>query len=640
MIAPRDWPTAAVTVARTFGARGAALRVAHELRRRAGAFRAAPRHEVMLAPLSSHPFRVDAAALTAATDWTAALARAERVARGEYQAYRDAWRALPASPAEWLVNPDTGHRYAADAAWWHTPHLDRSAGDIKHAWEPARFGWAYDLVRGYLLSGDDRFAAAFHHRLAEWSASSAPFRGVHWSCGQETAIRAIALLYAEANLVGAPSTTAEAQDRLGGLLAASGERIADAIGYAVSQRNNHAISEAVGLVVLGARFAGMHPEAARWLREGHDLLDRLVREQFAADGWYVQHSFTYLRVALDQCVIAARALRSARRRLSEAAAARLRAAAELLLAVMAGPSGDVPNHGANDGAFVHPITLAAYRDFRPVVTAVAATFDVAMPADVSVDREVLAWLGRRAPAATTARADGVRSGASGWAAARVGGTAVFLRAGRYRSRPSHLDPLHLDVRLDETPFVVDAGTFAYQSAAPWRNGLATARVHNGPLLDDAEPGIRGPRFLWFAWPAADLLEVREEPGRGLVRLVAEVPGRVRRTVCVTAEGAIVDDEVLDDAARSMRVAWLLHPRAEATKLSCSIPHRTIAADERHVLAWYSPHYGERLPSIACVAELAATRGARLRTWLGIVPDANARQLAGQRAQPALPSTRT
>ena len=36
-----------------------------------------------------------------------------------------------------------------------------SAGDIKWIWEPGRLGWAYTLGRAYLLSRDERYAAAF-----------------------------------------------------------------------------------------------------------------------------------------------------------------------------------------------------------------------------------------------------------------------------------------------------------------------------------------------------------------------------------------------------------------------------------------------------------------------------------------------
>src|SRR5690606_24124076 len=129
------------------------------------------------------------------------------------------------------------------------------------------------------------------------------------------------------------------------------------------------------------------------------------------------------------------------------------------------------NHGPNDGAFVWPTTMGAYRDFRPVVTAVAALWPMPLPDDVPPDAERLAWMGLPAPPSAPRRADRVAQGASGWATARVGETVVFLRAGQYTSRPGHIDPLHLDVRIAGRPVVVDPGTYAYNAPSPWNNGL-------------------------------------------------------------------------------------------------------------------------------------------------------------------------
>lgn len=536
---------------------------------------------------------VDPKSLRAATDASRALERADRVVAGEFQAYRWNWRRMPQSPAEWLKRPGSGSTSEAGTPWWRISHLDPAGGDIKDVWEPARFGWVYDLVRAYLLSGDDRYAASFYDYLSSWAESSPPFQGVHWSCGQETSIRAAALLYAEANLADAPSSTDAAKQKLLELLAASGERVRDAIGYAISQRNNHAISEATGLILLAHRLSGQHPEAAEWFRTGHRLLERLIREQFAADGWYIQHSFTYLRLALDQCVLAERALRERGGGLSATATGRLRAATELLWAVIEPSTGIVPNHGANDGAFVHPITLSEYRDFRPVLTAVCATWNFPFPAGVAPDMEVLAWLGLDPPPTGPSLRDGVRTGSSGWAAVRLAWTSVFFRAGSYDSRPGHLDPLHLDVRLGGREIVVDPGTFAYNAPPPWRNGLATAMVHNGPVVDGQEPGVRGPRFLWYLWPEARLLKA--EANEDGYQLVGEIPGVVRRTVRVGQDEIRVEDTVLRPEAREAAVRWLLHPDADPAHLSA--PGAAVeGAIEDGVESWFSPGYGVRVPS--------------------------------------------
>ncbi|MGI8508445.1 MAG: heparinase II/III domain-containing protein [Gemmatimonadaceae bacterium] len=587
-LSTRQIPRAILTVARTFGVRGTALRLEHELRRKSNKFRDRTRfHLPSQQNPREHPFHVSTDRLLSVTGSHVAVARGERVLAGEYQAYRWEWRPFPVSPADWSQN------LPADCQWWKVPHLSAS-GDIKDVWEPARFAWAYDLVRAFLVTHDDRYATAFHDRLRQWLDGSPPFLGPHWSCGQETAIRAVALLYAEANLSSSPASTSDSMLTIASVLAASAERIADAFGYAVSQRNNHAISEAMGLIVLGARFRGEHPEADRWLARGKKWLERLVLEQFATDGWYIQHSFTYLRLALDQCVVAQRALRASGDSLSPAAVARLGAAVDLLLVVMDSSTGIVPNHGANDGAFVHPITLAEYRDFRPSITAACAIFGFPLPVSVAPDREVLAWLGLDRPAIGEAVPDGVRVGQSGWASARVGASTVFLRAGHYRSRPGHLDPLHVDIRLGGRELVVDPGTFAYNAPPPWRNGLASAHVHNGPVLDGEEPGIKGPRFLWYAWPESEIITTTWVDGTATI--VAEIRGRIRRVVRVTSERVVVEDYVLSATAQTARVSWLLAPNANVDAVQVDGDAQIVAATEGKTSAWFSPHYGQRLPT--------------------------------------------
>lgn len=610
MLSPLQWPRAAWTLYRTFGPRGVSLRAGHEVKRALGWFRDSPRYRLLDGVPLDHTFAIMQEGLAAATDHEAALARAERVAAGDHQAYRWTWRRLPRAPEEWRVYPSTRRVVEANQPWWQVPHLDAAAGDIKDLWEPARFAWAYDLIRGYLLTGEDRFAAVFHEHLASWFESSPPFKGPHWLCGQETAIRAVALLYAEANLAGAPSSTPQAMRRIHEVLAASGERIRDAIGYAVSQRNNHAISEAVGLVALGVRLRRSHPEAASWLESGHRLLERLIREQFAEDGWYIQHSFTYLRLALDQCVIAERALRSVGKGLSSGAVARLKSAVELLLTVIEPHSGIVPNHGPNDGAFVHPITLANFRDFRPVITAACATWKFHLPADVAADVEVLAWLGQESVPEGPPLEGGVRTGSSGWAFARVGETAVFLRAGSYTSRPGHIDPLQLDVRFGGREVVVDPGSYAYNAPPPWRNGLAGASVHNAPIVDGREPGVRGPRFLWYLWPEARFTKIH--PIDNGFELVAEIRGEVRRRVRVCPDEVVVEDEVLRPDAREAVTRWLLHPDADSAQLEVRGGKMEHAA-EGSVVGWFSPCYGVRWRSRSVLARWDPSSTPRLRT---------------------------
>jgi heparinase II/III-like protein len=606
------WLRSIGVLTRTYGWRGLKRRFVHEMRCRFGWFRDRPRR--LRYPglgVRTVTYRPSVGwENMGAADLACIAARGERVVNGWFEAYGHEWRRLPQSTAEWHEHPSTGFKFPL-VPWWRVP-LMPTGTDIKDVWEPGRFTWVYDLVRAHAASGASIYGRVFHDQLAGWEIANPPFQGPHWACGQEVAIRALAILHAEDGLP-LPGDDQSAGDRMARVLCWSGERIADGIGYALSQRNNHGISEAAALIHLAVRLQGVHPDAAHWLTLGSARLEEQICDQFAVDGWYAQHSFTYLRLALEQALYAQRTLRAAGRTLSNAALSRLDAAVELVSSVIDGITGEAPNHGANDGARALPLSTTAYRDFRPLLTLAAVIRAIPLPADLRPDEQVLCWLGKRAPSPAPARRDGIAAGSSGWAVARVGRCMVFLHAGRYSHRPSHLDSLHLDVRIDGQEVIVDPGTYAYNAAPPWNNGLSSGSVHNGPLVDEREPALRGPGFLWLSWPRARLAAA--EFHVGVAYLIAERDDVVRREVFVGPDSVRIIDHALPCHGSSMQVTWLLHPNALKTFTVDSGSVERIEAREGDVVGWFSPTYGLRLPSHAIRVCRRATndRGCRLET---------------------------
>ena len=257
----------------SYGANALRLRAQYEMRRRFGLYRAAPRVPHLDDAASSKPsaFDVDLDRVRVALNHRAAVDRADRVAAGMHQAYRNEWRPLPRSGAEWNVHPILGTQYPSEP-WWEMRRflsLDASRGDVE-----GRVG-ACALHMGVRPRARIRRIArqAICRSVLEWPRDihrrEPPFRGIQWSCGQETSIRALSCLWAERGVFAdAQASTAERRRRLADLFGWSGERVADAIEYAISQRNNHGISEAVGLIALGERLSDSHPDADRWLRDG------------------------------------------------------------------------------------------------------------------------------------------------------------------------------------------------------------------------------------------------------------------------------------------------------------------------------------------------------------------------------------
>ena len=591
---------------RAYGVRGSIARAVHEIRKKAGLYRATPQPVSAGAEQSklpaNWPFVVNFELVRAATNRAEALARADRVLGGEHQAYRWTWTALPRNAVEWRTHPITHYEHGIDEPWFRIAHYNDEAGDVKDVWEPARFAWAYDLMRGFMLTGNDAYARKFWEATEAFLDGNPPFMGLQWSCGQETSIRAIAWLWAESIFASAPSSTAERMTRLRRALVWSGERVQDALTYAVIQRNNHGISEVAGLAVLGARFLDSDPRARGWLTRANRLLTEQILDQFLEDGWYLQHSFNYARLALDQVTVAQRALRARGLGLSAEACARIREAVHLLADLTDEATGRLPLHGPNDGAYGLPLSTGRYEDFRPALTAAAVTSGAPLPGNVPADAETLAWLGALRPIVVPRRPGAmVRSGSSGWALARTGDALLFTRAGRYESRPSHIDPLHVDLWVAGQPVAIDAGTYRYWDEPLWSNGLAIPEVHNTVTIKGLPLAKRGPRYLWVSWPRAYIKSATERAG--IVRIEAindswREHGIEHRRTCEFSEAQLTVTDILK-APRTFvgeaTVQWLLdvHPSTIYIKGSRPLTTSVRHGEPQSLFGWQSEGYGVR-----------------------------------------------
>ncbi len=481
-------------------------------------------------------------------------------------------------PVDWLLNPMNGGRHNNTTHWCDYPTFSRELGDIKDVWEPSRFALAFWIVRAFALTGDAGFVQDFWRLFDSWTRQNPPNMGPNWKCGQETAIRCFGMCFALYAFAEHPATTDRHVADLAKLMAVSAERIEKNINYAYSQKNNHGMSEAIGLLTIGLLFPELK-QSAHWAAKGRDYLEREIARQIYDDGSYVQHSMNYHRVMLHDCLWAARLAQLNGRSLSDAALARIDAAGEFLHAMLDGESGGVPNHGANDGANVLPLAACDYSDFRPTVQ--AARFRATGKPVLSNGpwNEMLTWLygieshastgvaldrTERQAASGTLNAEPAsrRFDAGGYYTLHHGDSWGMIRCHTYHDRPAHLDMLHLDLWYRGVNVLSDSGTYRYfapddPAAEKYFKGMA---AHNTIELDGRNPLDLVSRFLWMPWPAAKCLAHSADQFQGEHHAYDRSPWRVvhRRTVDASNEAAwIVTDELIGHGEHDIAVRWHL-----------------------------------------------------------------------------------
>lgn len=562
-----------------------------------------------------HP---DASELAADPDL---IADADRILDGEIRYF--SWKWLP-KPETWKSNPANGYE-TQKVHWAKLKDFAPEQGDIKWIWEPSRFDWAVTLGRAYARTKDERYRAKFAELLTDWRANNRPNEGINWFCAQECALRLLALVWAAAAF---DVELTNLKSKIWSTVAALAERIEPTLGYAIGQHNNHGISEAMGLYLAG--HCVDHPRSKEWRHTGRTNLIKLIDEQFAEDGSYVQHSFVYQRLAIRCCLTCFSVARGYAEPFPAAVEAKILTAGKFLRALMVDDAtGRLPNYGANDGANILALSSCEYLDMRPVIQLAHA---VIADEDCFGDgpwREELAWYG--AAGKPLKGSEPVQR--VGKYAARDGGyyllrqesqTQAFIRVPHYTDgRPSQADALHVDIWMDGAPVAIDSGTYSYNDPSEWWKYFKSTDAHNTVTVDSLDQMPSAGRFLFTDWTKAEVTTWEHDFIAAVSYAYRQIGLGVThyRTVYAGAGWVVVRDRLVGPNRHRYELTWHLHGkwRAEGERTigpngielqvtGTPVVTELVLSEKAPPRACQSLRYGELLPASLLVAAVEAPRG--------------------------------
>lgn len=372
-------------------------------------------------------------------------------------------------------------------------YRDNLAGeDIKMVWEPARLGWVFTLGRAYILSREERYAQTCLSHLKRFLQANPPGYGPNWASGQEVALRIPALLFVLQVFQSSSSWLNEDRRFLISSILTHARRIPPTFIYARAQNNNHLISEALGLYLVGVLLPEW-PESKRWRDIGWRWLNWAFQHQITSSGCYVQNSHNYHRLMLQLALLFVRASAIEGCDLPDLTRERLKMAVHWLWERMDARSGGVPNYGHNDGSNILPFGSRSFMDYRPTLQAAGQCFGQGRPLPSGPWDELSLWLGVKEgpsqdfPRITLSPGIVKPSGQSSWA---------MMYGGSCKGRIAHADFLHVDLWSHGINLLLDAGTYAYNLPSPWNNGLARTLVHNTLVVDGQDQLQHLSKFLW------------------------------------------------------------------------------------------------------------------------------------------------
>ena len=626
---------------RQMGLRWVLYRAGSALRCRSGFLqRACPAVTWDRVPAPTLNLRLRTSVLTVPFSWgTACVEEAEAILQGRFRLF--SYKVVAAGfPPDWHQNQLEALHFPEKRASSGDPRSHKmrhwsdisnaSRDDIKGVWELSRFSWVFPLVRAYARTGDKRFAEAFWQLFTDWCCHNPPNCGPNWMCGQEATFRLMGIVFAVENL-GLP---VEHRDQVARFALATGQRIAAHFDYALSQKNNHGISECVGLITV-ATWLPRHDESADWLRAGLEGLEQQLAELVYVDGSFSQHSLIYHRVLLHDLTWCAHRLRLADepvpKRLVEVAGRAL----DFLMVLTAPGTGYAPLFGANDGAYVLPLSAGNFLDLRPVIQLTAAFFRQVLPLPEGAWDEAAYWFvagWEKLPRVLWPTPASLwHAPIGGYAQLCLGENRLFLRCPTsYRHRPSQADGLHVDVSYKGLPISLDGGSYSYNSRERFSQ-LGAAAHHNVLVVDNREPMRKFSRFLYLPWPKGRL-----SIGNKGITASYECYGNLQiswaRTVTPRERGGFeIHDRICGAAGRHLRWHWRLFDgpwgsRKDSLEIhdgrlhyaiqwcgTLKVQSRLVRAAESTAWGWWSPHYSGIEPACSLLLDGIGSSEAVLTT---------------------------
>lgn len=475
-------------------------------------------------------------------------------------------------PIDWYHNPFDGGRSDPNPLWCDLPLYLPSQSDPRMMWEAGRAAWALDWAMA-AAKGDETAADGLWQWIDSWMDECPPYHGIQWWCGQESSVRLLAVLigaWACGKLDG------ERWVKLLRLAWATGYRVAHHLNYAISQKNNHATSEALGLMLVGHLFPELR-ESKAWFARGREVMASELRRQCYADGSYLQHSMNYHRVMLEGAMLGVRMAELAEQPMDEDVYGILGRAAEFLYQMTDPHTGQTPNYGNNDGAHIFPLSECDFRDVRPAAQAayyLAKRKRLLPPGPW--DGELRWLMGHDVPVADDGPvpAESLVSRAyddGGYYTLRdtAADTWLMTRCHRYRDRMGQSDMLHVDMWAGGINWLCDSGTYRYY--IPGQEALeryfGSQAAHNVLQIDGLDSGEKVGRFLIFPWADATCHHRTTADGaggyiEGLSRDNQGAPWRCawKRGILALGDGLwVIVDDVIGRGEHSVRWWWHLCP---------------------------------------------------------------------------------
>ncbi|SEJ13426.1 Heparinase II/III N-terminus [Dyadobacter koreensis] len=403
---------------------------------------------------------------------------------------------------DWLTNPENGFRHDISKHWSEIPDFSEEAGDIKYVWEKSRFTFLYDLIRYDYHFEKDKSDIVFKE-IESWIDANPVNQGPNWKCSQEITLRVLNWTFALHYYRKSSTLQGPHFFKIIDSIHQQMRHVAENINFSrIAVRNNHALTETLGLYLIGLLFP-FFKESKVWRKRGKKWFEKEIAYQIYEDGTFLQFSMNYHRVVVQLLTWGIQLAHLNNENWDPIVYDRARKSLHFLKTCQDQKSGQLPNYGNNDGALFFPLTDCDFQDFRPQLLALGNVLGEKLKYGTGAWQEESLWLGisgnQNKLETNLKNVQCSVFSKGGYYILRDQKTITFLRCGSYQNRPFQSDNLHLDIWINGKNILRDAGSFKYNTDKKWTNYFSGTASHNTVILGDSDQMRKGSGFIWFDW---------------------------------------------------------------------------------------------------------------------------------------------
>jgi len=539
------------------------------------------------------------------------------------------WREV-GSPPEWRRDPLTRQSTPNGFGPRMNARDPSRFGEVRRIWELSRHHRWVAMAWALKDTAPSRCAETLTREINHWLKLNPYPEGVHWTSALEVGIRLVSWSWVEREAGRyLPDSTRTAMRK-------AAEYSVRFIGQHRSigtSENNHAIGEAVGLIVAADTWPQM-PRAAWARRSGWRILHRVLPRLVGADGFPLEQSISYGLFTLDLALEALSCSSADEYDRDNAIRRRAGALASALLTFdeLRPP----PLIGDNDEGRALPAPdPRSYWD--AVLASASSLLERPRPPRTAWGRMVTRCRGLQRPtngepevAGPTAESTAFPQG--GLVKLTAGPITALMDVGELGygalAAHGHADCLQVLLWLDGHAVLTDPGMPCYEEHPSLRDAFRSTFAHNTAVVGDADQSQMLGRFLWgrrarpqqIRWHlSSGAPQWVEAAHDGYARGTAPVVHR--RRLKLHAAAAIVEDHI--DATRSLppwsvqwwfHPAWTVEPRPAGWMIqhphARSVLHLSSTCPLELLTGQTAPRFGATIPISGLVAR---PQGPRLTT---------------------------